>query len=127
MEPVSTAPGCTGCKHRKETLDEALASYACQGCREYDRWAPQDEQEDLQRGTLGPTKAQVGGSHYKDLKIQPIEISVANKLNPCQTHAIKYLIRTKGGKEKVIEDRRKAIHMIQLEIDYLERGELTVG
>ena len=64
---------------------------------------------------LTPTSAldtQVDGSHYKDLKIQPMEYSMANKLDACQHTAIKYItrFREKGG----IKDLDKAIHCIQM-------------
>lgn len=63
---------------------------------------------------------QVGGGHYKGMKIQPIEYCMANGFNACQSHAIKYISRTKGDIDKQIEDRRKAIHCIELEIGFLE-------
>lgn len=63
---------------------------------------------------------QVGGNHYKDLKIQPMEYSMANGLNACQHTAIKYVTRykSKGG----IEDLKKAIHSIELLIEFEEKG-----
>lgn len=55
---------------------------------------------------------QIGGDHYKDLKIQPIEYSMANGLDACQHTAIKYItrFRTKGG----AEDLDKAIHALEM-------------
>lgn len=55
---------------------------------------------------------QVGGSHYKHLKIQPMEYSMANKLDACQHTVVKYItrFRDKGG----IEDLKKARHAIDL-------------
>jgi hypothetical protein len=59
---------------------------------------------------------QVGGSHYKGMKIQPMRYSMANGLNACQHTSIKYITRykQKGG----IEDLRKAIHCIELLIEF---------
>lgn len=59
-----------------------------------------------------PLKDQVGGSHYKHYKIQPIEYAQANKLGPCEFNVVKYATRhkDKGGKQ----DLQKAIHMLQL-------------
>ena len=58
---------------------------------------------------------QVGGAHYKLMKIQPMEYSMANKLNACQHTVVKYISRykLKGGKA----DLEKAIHCIQLLIE----------
>lgn len=63
---------------------------------------------------------QVGGSHYKSLKIQPMRYSMANGLNACQATVIKYVTRykEKGG----IEDLRKAIHCIELLIEFEQEG-----
>lgn len=62
---------------------------------------------------------QVGGDHYKKLKIQPMEYSMANDLDACQHTAIKYItrFRDKGG----IADLRKAIHTIEMLIQFEER------
>lgn len=55
---------------------------------------------------------QVGGAHYKDLPIQPVEFIVANNLGFREGSVIKYVVRhkTKGGKE----DIEKAIHFLQM-------------
>jgi len=59
---------------------------------------------------------QVGGGHYKELAIQPMEYSMANKLDACQHTAIKYITRyaDKGGED----DLQKAIHCIQMLIEF---------
>jgi hypothetical protein len=51
---------------------------------------------------------QVGGGHYKDMAIQPLEYILANKLNFIEGNIIKYITRyhLKGG----IEDVEKVIH-----------------
>ena len=36
---------------------------------------------------------QVLGSHYKSLKIQPLEYSMENEFNACQNHVVKYISR----------------------------------
>lgn len=61
-------------------------------------------------------KTQIDGDHYLKLAIQPMEYSMANGLNPCQHTAIKYVTRykDKGG----IEDLRKAIHTIEMLIEF---------
>ncbi len=65
-------------------------------------------------------KVQVGGDHYKSLKIQPMEYSMKNELNACQHTAIKYITRYKNKNGKL--DILKAIHTLQLliELEYPE-------
>ncbi len=64
---------------------------------------------------------QVGGDHYKKLKIQPTEYIMANNLNWCTGNAIKYITRShlKGDR---LQDLLKAKHYIDLCIE-LEYGE----
>jgi hypothetical protein len=49
---------------------------------------------------------QIGGTHYKDLEIQPIDYILGNQLGYCEGNVVKYVSRwrDKGG----IEDLRKA-------------------
>ena len=65
-----------------------------------------------QKKRTDPLKAQVGGSHYRNMRIQPIEFIHANKLGFIEGCCIKYLCRhkSKGG----AEDLRKAIHYLEL-------------
>jgi hypothetical protein len=58
---------------------------------------------------------QVGGRHYKDMKIQPLEYALENKLGICEHAVIKYVSRweKKGG----VEDLRKARHYIDILIE----------
>ena len=61
---------------------------------------------------------QVGGKHYKNMKIQPAEFINENKLLFAEVNAIKYICRhSTKGKE---EDVKKAIHYLEmiLERDY---------
>lgn len=59
---------------------------------------------------------QVGGNHYKKLKIQPMEYSMANGLDACQHTIIKYVtrFRDKGG----IADLEKAKHTLDMLIEF---------
>lgn len=58
---------------------------------------------------------QVGGGHYKDMKIQPIEYIHANGIPFAEGSVIKYVSRwrAKGG----VEDLKKARHFLDLLID----------
>ena len=62
-------------------------------------------------------ETQVGGSHYKDLKIQPIEFIHANNIPFCEANAIKYLCRwrNKNGKQDLLKARHYIDLLIQLE------------
>lgn len=64
------------------------------------------------RGKDSAFYRQVQGSHYKDMAIQPMEYSLANKLGYCEATAIKYISRwkKKGG----ITDLDKAIHFLEI-------------
>lgn len=59
---------------------------------------------------------QVGGDHYKDMKIQPMVYSMENNLDACQHTIIKYVtrFRKKGG----IADLEKARHVIDMLIEF---------
>ena len=60
-------------------------------------------------------KKQIGGSHYKDMKILPSKFINDNKLQFAEGNAIKYICRHahKGGKE----DLEKAKHYIDMIIE----------
>lgn len=64
---------------------------------------------------------QVGGSHYTDCAIQPIEYIWANKLGFSEGNIVKYVTRwkTKGG----IKDLKKMVHHGNLLIERAERDE----
>lgn len=55
---------------------------------------------------------QVGGDHYKGMKIQPFEFAMANLLNAGQFGVLKYICRYKA--KNGIEDLRKARHFLEL-------------
>jgi hypothetical protein len=64
---------------------------------------------------MNPYKKQVGGTHYKDMKIQPSKFINDNKLLFAEGNAIKYICRhtTKGE----VQDLEKAKHYIDMIID----------
>jgi hypothetical protein len=66
---------------------------------------------------------QVGGSHYKEMAIQPIEFIMKNNIGFMEGNAIKYISRwrSKGG----IEDLKKARHYLDMLIEF-EQGEPAV-
>ena len=62
-----------------------------------------------------PYKKQVGGSHYKDMVMQPSEFINKNGLQFAEGSAIKYICRH-AAKGK-IQDIQKAIHYLEMIID----------
>ena len=66
---------------------------------------------------------QIGGTHYKKMKIQPSKFVIENKLLFPEGNVIKYICRHqyKGGKEDLL----KAMHFIEMiiERDYAEERE----
>jgi hypothetical protein len=66
---------------------------------------------------------QVGGSHYKRYKIQPIEYSMRAELNPLEFNILKYITRYEdknGG-----EDLRKALHCSEMLQEYQQHNAYT--
>jgi hypothetical protein len=55
---------------------------------------------------------QVGGGHYKDLAIQPVEYIHKNSLTYLEGNVVKYITRHKSKNGE--QDVRKAIHYCQL-------------
>lgn len=71
--------------------------------------------------TNAPPKAsetQIAGNHYSKLKIQPMRYALENELNYGQANAVKYITRYKD--KNGIEDLKKAIHCIELLIEFEE-------
>jgi len=58
---------------------------------------------------------QIGGSHYKDMVIQPSEFINKNKLQFAEGNAIKYICRHAHKGE--VQDLEKAKHYIDMIID----------
>lgn len=68
-------------------------------------------------------KTQIGGSHYKSMKIQPVELFAATKCTAFQANIWKYIIRYKQKNGK--EDIEKAMHYAQLAIELKCNGDAT--
>lgn len=58
---------------------------------------------------------QIGGNHYKDLPIQPVEYIYANALGYFEGNVVKYVSRWR--KKNGIADLEKAKHYIELLIE----------
>lgn len=64
---------------------------------------------------------QIGGNHYKQFKIQPVEFCQINELNHCESNIIKYVCRHKF--KNGIQDLEKAKHYIDLLIELEYKNE----
>jgi hypothetical protein len=66
------------------------------------------------------TETQIGGNHYHELKIQPIEFIQKNKIGFIEGNIIKYICRYKNKNGK--QDLEKIKHYVDLliELEYEE-------
>jgi hypothetical protein len=62
-----------------------------------------------------PLKIQIGGKHYRDFKIQPVEFIYANNIPFIEGNIIKYTCRYKA--KNGVEDLEKVRHYINLLIE----------
>ena len=70
------------------------------------------EEKVMQKIERGALSKQEGGSHYKSMKIQPVEFITANELGFLEGNVVKYICRhhAKNG----AEDIKKAMHYCEL-------------
>lgn len=66
--------------------------------------------------TLDSLKHQVGGSHYKNMAIQPVEFIVANNLGFIEGNIIKYTCRWREANG--VEDLKKIEQYVQILIEH---------
>ena len=80
--------------------------------RNYMKRRDAEEQMIREEQTPKATDKQVGGNHYKDCKIMPIEYITKNNLDFLEGNVVKYITRhkLKGG----VEDIKKVIHYAEL-------------
>jgi hypothetical protein len=71
-----------------------------------------DGMSDMREDEENALRKQVGGSHYAQMAIQPVEFIAANELGFLEGNIIKYVCRhsVKNGSQ----DIRKAIHYCEL-------------
>ena len=67
---------------------------------------------------MNPLDKQIGGSHYKNFKIQPIEYIVLNGLSFPQGDIVKRISRYNQPTGKGKEDLEKIIHVAQLMLHF---------
>lgn len=66
---------------------------------------------------------QVGGDHYKLMKIQPTEYILANNMGFCEGNIVKYISRYKN--KNGIEDLKKVKHYIDILLQHAEEENET--
>ena len=76
-------------------------------CIYFEEDSPQKEEAAL--------ASQVGGSHYKNYAIQPIEYIMENGLDYLQGNVVKYVTRYKD--KNGVEDLKKAAHYLQIMVE----------
>ncbi len=64
---------------------------------------------------------QIGGTHYKEMKIQPIEYILANNLDYCEGNIVKYISRWKN--KNGLEDLEKVRQYIDILIEDFKNKE----
>lgn len=69
-------------------------------------------------------ETQVGGSHYKNLGMQPVVFSTANRYDPCAFSILKYVTRWRD--KNGIQDLQKARHFVELRLADDVAGHLVV-
>lgn len=65
---------------------------------------------------LKASEKEIGGSHYKNESLQPLDIIAAIDLNFFQGNIVKYV--TRHSKKNGLEDLKKAYHYCQLGREY---------
>ena len=75
-----------------------------------------DQYAEIEKVCQSAWQKQEGGSHYKNLKIQPMQYALENKLDYAQANVVKYVTRHKEKNGK--EDLLKAIHNLELMIEF---------
>lgn len=68
---------------------------------------------------MSALKTQVGGGHYKDLAIQPVEYNHKNGIGFIEGSVIKYVSRWRN--KNGVEDLKKARHFLDLLIEMEEK------
>lgn len=122
MSPCNCAAECKAGCPRWEPSREKIMSELNDGFVEKDMTLHPGPQTAKDLELPVPPSAfneQVGGAHYKNMKIQPINFILANDLNFTQGVVIKYVCRYKA--KNGIEDLKKAIHFLEMLIEHEEK------
>ena len=108
---------------RERVDEEREAQFAVK----HGKKSPQASADQLETEMVKSAKnVQIGGSHYKHYKIQPVEFIHANDIPFMEANIIKYVMRHKG--KNGLQDLEKARHYLDMlmELEYLN-SESTVS
>lgn len=66
---------------------------------------------------MSALEEQIGGGHYKEFEIQPVEFIHRNGIGFCEGNAIKYLVRwkQKGGRQDLLKARHYIDLLLEME------------
>lgn len=103
---------CAGVHCSNMICDDEALCFTCRGVRNTEYTPKKESFDGLVDRPTNALSNQVGGNHYKDMKIQPAEFCHANNIPAIEGAVIKYLCRHKSKNGK--EDLLKAIHMIEI-------------
>ena len=120
---------CSTCLHMPTSTRDA----PCKDCLRFnetnliDSWTPRPGaviEITKPSDAANPLNAQVGGNHYKNRVIQPVEYSHANKLNGLEASIVKRITR---WRDKPAETRFQDLEKIKHEVDLLIELEKKYG
>ena len=113
---------CPSCRGEVVTLDASDECPHCSGNFNHRGWRPHIDIEDTQ-AVPSALDTQIGGGHYKNMRIQPLEYCHANNIGKIEGDVIAYVSRwkLKGG----IEDLKKARHELDILIELEMRDAAT--
>lgn len=79
---------------------------------------PQAELTFMEHKQAKALETQIGGNHYKNMAIQPVQFCLANNLGFCEANVIKYVCRykDKGG----MADLQKAKHYLTILMEHYD-------
>lgn len=114
------AKTCPGRKAREAGYYVPIASHSgglirCGTCGLDQKWDEPPFPCEYKTPVVTPLATQIGGSHYKDMAIQPLDYIMRNGLGFAEGNVVKYVSRwrVKGG----VEDLRKARHYLDVLIE----------
>lgn len=114
---------CTKAPYLKLDSTSALGLYYCILEEDFRNFQMQELtfEEFKQKYMKETLTTQVGGSHYQNYAIQPIEFIVKNNIPFLEANVIKYVVRYKD--KNGLEDLKKAKHYLEMLIENYDTKE----